>query len=196
MEILKTLVVDDELGMRLSVQKALTRFSMTLPDVEETIGFEVDVAGTGEEAIEKIEANRPDLLLLDYKLPGMSGLDILDRITSEESEMVTLMITAYASIDIAITAIKRGAFDFIAKPFTPDELKKTVSKAAQSLILARRVRRLEQERKQVRFQFIRVLGHELKAPLNAVEGYLVQMQEHLLGGELAPYDPMVNRSLL
>ncbi|MCI0512629.1 response regulator, partial [candidate division KSB1 bacterium] len=172
MEIIRTLVVDDELGMRLSVQRALSKYKITLPDIDDEIGFQVDLAADGEEALMKINQLHPDLLLLDYKLPGMSGLDILDQITASESEMVTIMITAYASIETAVTAVKRGAFDFLAKPFTPEELKNTVAKATRRLILARQVKKLALEKHKVRFQFVSILGHELKAPLNSVEGYL------------------------
>ena len=193
---LRTLVVDDELGMRLSIKKALSKHSFTLDDVEDEIGFEVDVAETGEEALKKINRSKPDILLLDYKLPGISGLDLLEKIKSQEAEMVTIMITAYASIETAVTAVKRGAFDFIAKPFTPAELKTTVNKAAQSLILARQVRKLARERHQVRFQFISVLGHELKSPLNSIEGYLDIMQHRILGDDINSYNEMINRCMV
>lgn len=192
---LRTLVADDELGMRLGIKKALSKFTLTLPDIEEPIGFDVDVAEDGAEAIKKIEANRPDLLLLDYKMPYMNGLEVLEKVQTEESEMLTIMITAYASIDIAITAVKQGAYDFIAKPFTPEELKKTVAKTTQNLMMARQVRKLAQERKQVRFQFISVLGHELKSPLNAVEGYLNIMKDRTAGNHMNDYEKMVDRSI-
>lgn len=192
---LRTLVADDEVGMRLGIKKALSKYTLTLPDIDEPIGFDVDVAEDGAEAIKKIEANRPDLLLLDYKMPSMSGLEVLEKVQAEESEMLTIMITAYASIDIAITAVKQGAFDFIAKPFTPEELKKTVAKTTQNLMMARQVHKLAQERKQVRFQFISVLGHELKSPLNAVEGYLNIMKDRTVGEHMDDYEKMVDRSL-
>ncbi|HCL00487.1 MAG TPA: hypothetical protein DHW42_10345 [Candidatus Marinimicrobia bacterium] len=194
MQKLQTLVVDDEPGMRLGIRKVLSKYTLKLPDVDEEIGFEVDLAESGEEAIEKIGANRPDVLLLDYKLPSMSGLEVLEKVRAEDSEMVIIMITAYASLDTAVSAIKRGAFDFLAKPFEPAELKKTVSKAVQNLILARQVRKLEREKHQVRFQFISVLGHELKSPLNAIEGYLNIMHDRIAGDDLGSYDQMIRRS--
>lgn len=193
---LRTLVVDDELGMRRSISKALSKTKLTIPDVEEEIGFEVDSAADGQEALEKIETQRPDLLLLDYKLPDITGLEILHRVTREESEMVTIMITAYATLETAVTAVKNGAFDFLAKPFNPEELRNTVSKAVQNLILARHLKKLAQERHQVRFQFISVLGHELKSPINAVEGYLNLMKDRTLGNSLDEYESMVDRCLL
>jgi signal transduction histidine kinase len=194
--LLRTLVVDDELGMRLGIQKTLIRYKMQIPEVTDEIGFAVEMAESAEEAIEKITADRPDILLLDYKLPTMSGLDLLERINVQESEMVTIMITAYATLETAVTAIKKGAFDFLAKPFEPNELKKAVKKAAQNLILARQVRKLEQEKHQVRFQFISVLGHELKAPLNTIEGYLNIILERVSGDDLKSYEEMIGRSIV
>ena len=114
-------------------------------------------------------------------MPGISGLDVLDRLAGMQTDMLTIMITAYASIETAVTATKRGAYDFLAKPFTPDELKSTIRKAAARLILAKQARKLAEEKRQVRFEFIRVLGHELKAPLNAVAGYLELIQERTPG---------------
>ncbi|MBN2202362.1 HAMP domain-containing histidine kinase [bacterium] len=196
MERLRTLVVDDELGMREGIRRALDRFEFRIPDVDETYGFEVDTAENGAEAARKIRSAAPDVLLLDYKLPDTTGLEILERFRPELSESVTLMITAYASLETAVSAIKGGAFDFLAKPFTPDELRKTLTKAAQNLLLARQVKKLAREQRKVRFQFISVLGHELKAPLNAVEGYLHMIRDRTLGDSLSDYDEPLNRSLL
>jgi two-component system sensor histidine kinase/response regulator len=82
------------------------------------------------------------------------------------------MITAYATFETAVKATKLGAYDFLAKPFTPDELRYALRKATSQLILSKQARKLAEEKRQVRFNFISVLAHELKAPLNAVEGYL------------------------
>ncbi len=196
MSILKVLVVDDEMGMRLGMKKSLSRHQITIPDVDDKISFDIEMAETGEEALEKVASFQPDVMLLDYKLPEMSGLEVLEEVTSEDSEMVTIMVTAYASLETAVSAVKRGAFDFLAKPFEPKELRDVVEKAANNLILARQVKKLEEERKQVRFQFISVLGHELKAPINAIEGYLGIMADKVLGGDIEKYDDMVNRSLV
>jgi two-component system, sensor histidine kinase and response regulator len=195
MENLRVLVTDDEMGMRLGVTRTLRDFSVRVPDVNGTVAFTVDQAESGEEALEKIERNPPDILLLDHKMPGISGLEVLDRLAGRESDMLTIMITAYASIETAVTATKRGAYDFLAKPFTPDELKSTIRKAAARLILAKQARKLAEEKRRVRFEFIRVLGHELKAPLNAVAGYLNMLRAHQLGDKLSAYDELVDRSL-
>ena len=145
------------------------------------MAFTVDQAESGEEALEKIDRNPPDILLLDHKMPGISGLEVLDRLAGRETDMLTIMITAYASIETAVAATKRGAYDFLAKPFTPDELKSTIRKAAARLVLAKQARQLAEEKRRVRFEFIRVLGHELKAPLNAVAGYLDILQTSSTG---------------
>ena len=195
MDTLKVLVTDDEMGMRLGVTRTLRDFSVRVPDVNGAVAFAVDQAESGEEALEKIDRSPPDILLLDHKMPGISGLEVLDRLAGRETDMLTIMITAYASIETAVAATKRGAYDFLAKPFTPDELKSTIRKAAARLILAKQARQLAEEKRRVRFEFIRVLGHELKAPLNAVAGYLDILQSHQLGDDLAAYDEMVARSL-
>jgi signal transduction histidine kinase len=197
MERLGILVVDDEPGMRLGVARALRDHVVYVKDLDCDVGFDVDQAETGEQALEKINANPPDILLLDYKLPGMNGLDILEQTSHLQGEkMLTVMITAYASLETAITATKRGAYDFLAKPFTPQELKNCIQKTAGRLIVTRQARKLAEERRRVRFQFISVVAHELKAPLAAIEGYLQIMKDQTVGETIDAYEPMVERSLV
>ena len=195
-EQLRILVVDDEPGMRTGIERTLRRFSVTLPDIEGEVAFELQAVDSGEAALAQIEASGPDILLLDHKLPGMSGLDVLHELAESKRDILTIMITAYASLDTAITATKRGAYDFLAKPFTPEELKAAVRKAAKHLLLQRQARRLAEEKRQVRFQFISVLGHELKAPLAAVEGYLNILRDRSVGDNPAVYQQAVERSLV
>jgi len=195
-ETLHVLVVDDEEGMRRGVARALSRFEAVLPDLDRELAFETDAAESAEEALERIDARPPDLLLLDYKLPGLTGLDLLERLEPKGLDTVTIMITAYASIETAIVATKRGAYDLLPKPFTPEDLKAAVRKASRHLVLQREARRLAAERRQIRFQFLSVLAHELKAPLAAVEGYLNILRDHALGGDVTAYDEPVRRSLI
>lgn len=194
MDTLRVLVTDDEPGMRLGVRRTLAGFRADVPDMGEKIAFDVTEADNGEAAWQRIETDPPDILLLDHKMPRLSGLELLDRVRGMNLEMLTIMITAYASIETAVAATKRGAYDFLAKPFTPDELRATVAKAGQRLVLARRTRKLSEERRQVRFQFVRMLAHELKAPLGAVDGYLAMMLDRTAGAEVAAYDDMIHRS--
>ena len=195
MERLKLLVVDDEQPMREGVMRALRKFTVSLPYADDDYGFDLSEAGTGEEALEMIEKAPPDLLLLDYKLPGIKGLDVLDSITQRQLDILTVMITAYASLETAVSATRYGAYDFLAKPFTPEELRTAVQKATKHLVLSRQARKLSEEKRKVRFQFISVLAHELKSPLAAVEGYLRIIQEKSAGADLAAYETMVNRSI-
>ncbi len=196
MERLRVLVTDDEPGMTAAVERVLKDYCVSLSGVTGEVGFEVDTALTGEEALEIMEQRSPDILLLDYKLPGISGLDVLDRVTAGEAETLTVMITAYATLETAVSATKRGAWDFLAKPFTPDELKSTIRKAAGSVILSRQARRLAAEKRMVRFQFISVLAHELKAPLAAIEGYLHIVNDRVSGDDLAAYDHVFERCMI
>ncbi len=196
MDALKVLMVDDEPGMRSGVARALSNFTVTVPELDEVLSFEIDQAETGEAALEMAAASRPDLMLLDHKLPGISGLDVLERYQAESDETLIIMITAYASLETAVTATKRGAYDFLAKPFTPGELKSAVAKAARHLVLQRQARMLAEEKRQVRFQFISVLSHELKAPLGAIEGYLRIVRDHTAGVDQAAQDHMIDRSLI
>jgi two-component system, sensor histidine kinase and response regulator len=195
METLRVVVTDDELGMRKAVGRALEGFVVRIPDVNGEITFSVSEAETGEEALEIIERDPPDILLLDHKMPGISGLEVLSRVSQMTTDMLTIMITAYASIETAVTATKQGAYDFLAKPFTPEELKGTIRKAATRVVLGKQARKLAEEKRQVRFEFIRVLGHELRAPLNAVDGYLEILKNQELGPNLAPYLEMIDRSI-
>jgi signal transduction histidine kinase len=126
----------------------------------------------------------------------MTGLDLLERIEPDAPDGVTIMITAYASIETAIAATKRGAYDLLPKPFTPEDLRATVRKACRHLTLQREARRLAAERRQIRFQFLTVLAHELKAPLAAIEGYLNVLRDHTLGDDLGSYADPINRSLV
>lgn len=190
---LKVLVVDDEPGMRRGVTRTLRNLTVEVPNVDRTVGFEVDEAQNGEVALEKIAAAPPDIMLLDHKMPGLSGLDVLHRVAAENSDILTVMITAYASIETAVAATKQGAYDFLAKPFTPDELRNVIRKATIRIALAREARKLADERRQVRFQFIRVLGHELKSPLGAVDGFIQLLQNRTLGDDLDAYQDVLQR---
>jgi len=195
METLRVLVVDDEPGMRMGAARVLEGYTVHLPEVEADVSFTVEQAGTGEEGLARVATQPPDLLLLDHKLPGLSGLDVLAELAKTERGLLTVMITAYASLETAVTATKRGAYDFLAKPFTPAELRAVATKAAKHLMLQRKARRLAEEKRQLRFQFLSVLAHELKSPLAAIEGYLFLLRDRSAGNDLAAYDRAIQRTL-
>ncbi|MGA8263785.1 MAG: sigma-54 dependent transcriptional regulator [Ignavibacteriaceae bacterium] len=94
-------------------------------------GYNVDTAEEGESALKKYEKGKYDLLLLDMKMPGMSGIDLLTKIKSIDKEALVILITAFASVPTAITALKQGAYDYVTKPVDPDELAHLVKKALE-----------------------------------------------------------------
>jgi len=194
-ETLHLLIVDDEPGMRMSVERVLRKYNSHHEDIQVDVDFRVSQAGSGEEAMALVAADAPDLILLDYKLPGMTGLEVLQALLERKCEALVVMITAYASLETAVQATKIGAFDFLAKPFTPDELKAVVHKTSKHFMVQRQARRLAEERRQIRFEFLSVLAHELKSPLAAVEGNLFILRDHLAGELIADYDPWVDRSI-
>ncbi len=195
MEKLNLLVVDDEPGIRGGVTRILENFSVSYPFMDEDFEFSIDEAATGEEALELIEKKPYDIVLLDNKLPGIQGIDVLEYINKKQLDIVVVMITSYASLELAVKATKQGAYDFVPKPFTPKELRTSVETITKQLFLQRMTQKLNVEGRQVRFQFLSVLSHELKSPINAVEGYLKMMQEKKAGDNLDDYMEMIDRAL-
>ncbi len=126
MSSIKIFIVDDELVMRKSLSGWLKRD-----------GYEVDTAESGEEAIEKLKKTRFDLLLVDIKMEGISGLDVLKHVRENDPDVAVVMITAYGSIPTAIEAMKNGAHDYLLKPFDPDELGLLIEKIVEQQAQAR-----------------------------------------------------------
>ncbi len=170
---LQVVMVDDEEALCQGVRRIIERYKVHVADVLVDAAYAFRYFTSGEDFLVYLsEGGEVDLLLLDLKLPGVGGMDVLDALSSQGREVLTIMITAYATFETAVKATKLGAYDFLAKPFTPDELRYALRKATSQLILSKQARKLAEEKRQVRFNFISVLAHELKAPLNAVEGYL------------------------
>jgi len=192
---LKVLVVDDEPGIRSGVARILRSFHVTYPFMDEDYTYEVLEASTGEEGIEIMEREHPDIMLLVNKLPGMQGVEVLEYVRHKNHDIVVAMITSYASVDIAVKATSDGATDFIPKPFTPQELKSSIEQITKQQYLKRITHRLDEEGKKIRYQFLSVLSHELKAPLNAIEGYLQMMHDRQLGDSLDDYSSAIDRSM-
>jgi two-component system, sensor histidine kinase and response regulator len=195
MAVLKVLVIDDEPGIRSGVSRILNNFHVTYPFMDEDYTFEVTEAATGEDGIAILESDMHDILLLDNKLPGIQGVDVLEYIRKRNYDIVVAMITSYASLDVAIRATRDGAIDFIPKPFTPQELKSSIENITKQQYLKRITHKMKQEGKKIRYQFLSVLSHELKAPLNALEGYLRMMQEKQAGDRIEDYATPIERSL-
>lgn len=193
MEKFKLLAVDDEPGICSGIKRVLKNFTVDYPFMDEEFGFDVDEAGDGEKAIEIIKSEKPDIILLDNKLPGIQGIDVLDFINKEKIDTWVIMITSYASLELAVKATKQGAYDFVPKPFTPQELRASIENVSKHIFLKRMTQQLNKEGKQIRFQFLSVLSHELKAPINAVKGYLKMMQDKEEGENIDDYMHYINR---
>lgn len=114
----RILIVDDELPVCRSMAKALT-----------AQGYEIDIAQSGAEALEKDRDNRYDVIVSDLMMPGISGMDLLKAFKDDRPEVMVIMVTGYPSIKTAVQSIKLGAFDYLPKPFTADELRAMVSRA-------------------------------------------------------------------
>ena len=116
----KILIVDDE------------PFNLDLLEQElADLGYPSERAGDGKQALEKIARLQPDLVLLDYRMPEMNGIDVLREIRQRQPDLPVVMITAYGTIDVAVEAVKAGADDFVTKPFDPDHLAVVVKKALE-----------------------------------------------------------------
>jgi DNA-binding NtrC family response regulator len=126
----KILIVDDELIVRESLGGWLERD-----------GHTVDKAASGEESLEKFEKTHYDIILLDIKMEGMSGLDVLKKVKELDPDVSVVMITAYGSIPSAIEAMKSGAYEYLLKPFDPDEL----------MVLIEKIRKHQAERRETQF---------------------------------------------
>lgn len=114
----KILVVDDEPGVRNVLQRVLTQ-----------AGYEVATADDGAEALDSVSQGEVNLMLLDIKMPDISGMEVLTKVTAEYPDVGVIMVTAVVDIQIAIEALKLGAYDYITKPFNRDEVVQKVRKA-------------------------------------------------------------------
>jgi two-component system phosphate regulon sensor histidine kinase PhoR len=135
-EELRILVADDELGIREGCRKILT---------EE--GFQVTTAGDGIEALEIFgRDNKFSVALVDLMMPRLGGLELIGKLRERDPDLLLIIITAHATIDTAVEGTKRGAYSYIPKPFTPDELMLTIRNGLERQALALEAKRLREER--------------------------------------------------
>lgn len=141
---IRILIADDELIVRESLQNWFQ---------EE--GYSVDVAESGKEALEKLTQSQWDIFLLDIKMPGMDGLELQRKIKEIHPNATIIIMTAYASVETAVEAMKQGAYDYIVKPFDPDDLEHLVRNAAERRqLVAENVRLREKIEEMSRFNEI------------------------------------------
>ena len=130
----RVLVVDDEENLRIVVRTFLKRD-----------GYEVETASSAEEALEKVEAFGPDVILTDVRMPKMSGIDLLTTLKAKSVDTTVIVMSAYGNVDLAIEAMKAGAYDYVQKPFKAEEVLLTLRKAEEREALRRENRVLRQE---------------------------------------------------
>lgn len=138
----KILVVDDELSMR--------EFFKLMLDGE---GYQAECAPNGREAVSLIQKNFYDLVITDIRMPGMDGIEVLKKVKEISPETIVIMISAYATTETAVTAMKQGAYDYIPKPFNVEEIKLIIKKALEKKQLRQENDRLKEElRKHHRYE--------------------------------------------
>ena len=130
----KILIVDDNKDMQFLLSNILR---------EE--GYEIFSAGNGNRAIEIVKRNEPDLVLLDIRLPGMDGLQILEKVRKIDKDIIVIMITAFGDVKSAVQAMKLGAHDYVTKPFDNEELSLIISKALNTRYLSKEVDSLRKQ---------------------------------------------------
>jgi len=172
------LVIDDELGIREACRRALERE-----------GYIVETAATGRDGLRKIEEGEFDLVLVDVVMPDIQGIDLLRPIHEKDPHTICIIITGYTTVELAVQAIKAGAYDFLSKPFSSDVLLMAVRQGLERRRLAleaKRVQALEREAAELtrakeelerldryKTTFMLTVAHELRAPLTALQSFLL-----------------------
>ena len=128
------LVVDDDEQMQFFLKETLERQH-----------YAVTVKGTAEEALDVLRAGRPDLVLLDVRLPGMGGLQALDEIARIDARIPIIVMTAHGTRDTALDAIRRGAYDYFTKPFRTDEIEMVIRRALEKRQLLGEIEQLRSQ---------------------------------------------------
>jgi signal transduction histidine kinase len=143
--------------------------------------FDIRTAENGTLGVTLIEEFCPDLVFVDLKMPGISGFEVIEKIQEIDPTIVTIVITGFATISSAVEAMQKGAFDFLPKPFTPDELRLITQRGLEKRNLVLETIALRREKEMLREHFAAIVSHELKSPLAAVQQYLYGLSGELSG---------------
>lgn len=173
MEPPKVLVIDDEEIARISCQRVLKRE-----------GVHVTLAASGREGLDILMHQPHDLVLVDLKMPEMDGVEVASRIQQYDKNIVVIIITGFATIESAVAVMKEGAYDYLPKPFTPDELLIVVRRGLEKRRLDQESRALREEKEAMERNFVTMVTHQLRSPLAAIFQYLEVLLSDL-GGELS-----------
>ncbi len=160
------------------------------PDVRESylsmlsiLGYNADTAENGMDGLQKIMAKNYDIVITDLNMPVMNGLETLTRIKKKAPQIDVIVMTGFATIDNAISAMKQGAFDYITKPVSIEHVKIVLSKCHQQIEAHRENKKLRDlntrlsELNELKDKFITITTHELRTPLAVLKGYyeLIEM---------------------
>jgi signal transduction histidine kinase len=168
------LIIDDEEVVRDSCSLILAKQN-----------YRLKTAPDGDTGLKLVEEFKPGLVFVDLKMPGISGMEVLERLQQIDATIVSVVITGYATIDTAVEAMKRGAYDFLPKPFNADELRLITRRGLEKRKLLLEAIALRREKEVIRENFISIVSHELKSPLFAAQQTLYAFLAGL-AGELAP----------
>ena len=176
----QVLVVDDEQDIRDGSERILSR-----------MGCRVFKAGCGEDGLDIVSKESVDIILLDLKMPGMDGMEVLSRIQAHDEQILIIVITGFATVETAIEAMKQGAYDFIPKPFEPDQLRIVINRARDKISLAREAAQLMAERKRT----LADLGTEKSRIHTIVESLPVGLGVTNTSGQVVLMNPSFRRRL-
>jgi len=164
----KILLIDDEEVVRDSCEMILAGGP-----------YEVASASDGTAGLRLVEEFHPDLVFVDLKMPGISGFDVLEKASAMDPTIVMVVITGFATIGSAVEAMKKGAYDFLPKPFTPEEFRLITRRSLEKRKLTLETIALRREKEMLREHFAHIVSHELKAPLGAVQQNIFALEFEL-----------------
>jgi signal transduction histidine kinase len=159
------LIIDDEEALRDGCRQTL-----------EKSGYTVLTAGEGVEGIKIARDNKPDITFVDLKMPGISGMEIIEILSKDIPDIVLIMITGYATILSAVEAIQKGAYDYLPKPFSPDQLRTVARRGLDHRNLKIETRRLREEKERMEKSFITFVSHEMRSPLVVIRQYIESLK--------------------
>ncbi len=181
----RVLVVDDEENLRLVLRTLLKRH-----------GYEVETAATGEDALALVDSFGPDVVLTDVRMPKMGGLDLLATLKAKRNEATVIVMSAYGNMDLALEAIKAGAYDYVQKPFKPDEVVLALKKAEEREALRRENRALKDEiRKEHRFEDILAKSAKMQDIFRTIAKIAEYKTTVLITGESGAGKELVARAI-
>lgn len=166
-DVIKILIIDDSRDDWELYRRSLTKGA--------EVTYKIFEAGDGEEGLENLIKYNPDCILLDYSLPGRNGIEVLKRIRTKSPHVAVVIMTGQGNENVAVSAIKEGAQDYIAKSsITPDTLQRTVRVAIEYCAMQRRIRD-QQTSLEI---FSRALAHDLKEPVTTIRSFLDLLMTH------------------